>query len=91
MCWLILLLQYYRFNNSKLLTKGKKSDSCHLLFKLEDESLCSHVCLVIVAYLLDPDVVFGVYVGFGGGVGLGKCYHAGYILKIIMVVYLHLL
>lgn len=75
----------------EFLTRGKESDCFHLQIKLEDESLCSHVCLVIVAYLLDPDVIFGVYVGFGGGVGLSECYHAGYILKIIMVVYLHLL
>lgn len=50
----------------------------------------SHVCLVVTAYLLDPDVIFGVYEGLSGGVGLSECYHAGYVLKIVVVVYLDL-
>lgn len=39
---------------------------------------------------MDPDVVFGVYEGLSGGVGLSEGYHAGYVLKIVVVVYLDL-
>lgn len=54
------------------------------------ESICSHVGFIVVSNLLDPDVIFGVYVGFSGSIGLGKGYHTGYILKIIMIVYFDL-
>lgn len=59
--------------------------------KKTQQNVCSHVCFVVVAYLLDPDVIFGVYVGFSSGIGLSECYDTGYILKIIVVVYLDLL
>lgn len=39
---------------------------------------------------MDPDVIFGVYEGLSGGVGLSERYHAGYVLKIVVVVYLDL-
>jgi len=44
-----------------------------------------HVRLVVVADLLDADVVLGQDVGLGGGVGPGHRHHAGDVLEVLLV------
>lgn len=44
-----------------------------------------HVSLVVAADLLDADVVLGLDVGLGGGVGPGQRHHAGDVLEILWV------
>ena len=50
-----------------------------------------HVSLVVVADLLDADVVLGLDVGFGGGVGPGQSHHAGDVLEVLLVLHFDLL
>lgn len=50
-----------------------------------------HVRLVAISYLLNPDVIFRIYEGFSGGVGLCQGHNAGNILEVIVVFYFHLL
>lgn len=49
-----------------------------------------HVGLVVVANLLDSDVVLGVDERFCGGVRLGESHDTGYVLELTVIVYLHL-
>lgn len=49
-----------------------------------------HVGLVVAADLLDADVVFGLDVGFGGGVGPGKSHHTGDVLEVLLVFHFNL-
>lgn len=44
-----------------------------------------HVSLVVAANLLDADVVLGLYVGLGGGVGPGQGHHADDVLEVLLV------
>lgn len=44
-----------------------------------------HVGLVVVANLLDADVVLGLDVGLGGGVGPGQSHHADDVLEVLLV------
>lgn len=44
-----------------------------------------HVSLIVAADLLDTDVVLGLDVGFGGGVGPSQGHHAGDVLKVLLV------
>lgn len=52
--------------------------------------LYTHVGLVVAADLLDADVVFGLDVGFGGGVGPGQRHHAGNVLEVLLVLHFNL-
>ena len=45
----------------------------------------SHVSLVVAADLLDADVIFGLDVGLGGGVGPGQSHHTGDVLEVLLV------
>lgn len=49
-----------------------------------------HVGLVVVADLLDADVILGLNVGLGGGVGPGQSYHADDVLEILLVLHFDL-
>lgn len=51
----------------------------------------SHVSLVIVAYLLDPDVILGVNERLCCGVGLGEGYHASNVLEVVVVFHFDLI
>lgn len=51
----------------------------------------SHVSLVVVAYLLDPDVILGVNERLCCGIGLGESYHASNILEVIVVFHFDLM
>lgn len=44
-----------------------------------------HVSLVVVADLLDADIILGLDVGLGGGVGPGQSHHAGDVLEVLLV------
>lgn len=44
-----------------------------------------HVSLVVVADLLDADVVLGLDEGLGGGVGPSQSHHAGDVLEVLLV------
>lgn len=44
-----------------------------------------HVGLVVVADLLDTDVVLGLDVGLGGGVGSSQCHHTYDVLEVLLV------
>lgn len=50
----------------------------------------SHVSFVIVANLLDADVVLGVDERLRCGVSLGQCHNAGNVLKVILTVHFNL-
>lgn len=49
-----------------------------------------HVGLVVVADLLDADVILGLNVGLGGGVGPGQSHHADDVLEILLVLHFDL-
>lgn len=49
-----------------------------------------HVCLVVVANLLDADVILGLNVGFGGGIGPGQSHHADDVLEILLILHFDL-
>lgn len=49
-----------------------------------------HVRLVVVADLLDADIVLGPDVGLGGGVGPSQSHHASDILEVLLVFYFDL-
>lgn len=51
----------------------------------------SHVSLVIVAYLLDPDVILGINERLCCGVGLGEGYHASNVLEVVVVFHFDLI
>lgn len=51
----------------------------------------SHVSLVIVAYLLDPDVILGINERLCCGVGLGEGYHASNVLEVVVVFHFDLM
>lgn len=51
----------------------------------------SHVSLVVVAYLLDPDVILGINERLCCGVGLGEGHHASNVLEVIVVFHLDLI
>lgn len=53
-------------------------------------SCSSRTSFVVIANLLDPDVVLGVDERFGGGVCLGESHDTGYVLELTVIVHLHL-
>lgn len=44
-----------------------------------------HVSFVVAADLLDPDIVLGLDVRLGGGVGPCQSHHAGDVLEVLLV------
>lgn len=49
-----------------------------------------HVCLVVIANLLDADVILGLNVGFSGGIGPGQSHHADDVLEILLILHFDL-
>lgn len=62
----------------------------NVLFTLLVDMINLHVSLVIIADLLDADVVLGLDVWFGGGVGAGKGHDAGDVLEVLLVLHFDL-
>lgn len=63
----------------------------HSLINLKSHKcIYIHVGFVVVANLLDSDVVLGVNERFCGGVRLGKSHNTGYVLELTVIVHLHL-
>lgn len=56
----------------------------------QDTRTCLHVRFVVVANLLDPDVVLGLDEGLGGGVGPSQRHHAGDVLEVFLVLHFDL-
>ena len=56
----------------------------------QDARTCLHVRFVVVANLLDPDVVLGLDEGLGGGVGPSQRHHAGDVLEVFLVLHFDL-
>lgn len=50
----------------------------------------SHISLVVVADLLDANVIFSVDKGLGCGISLGQSHDTGDVLEVVLIIDLHL-
>lgn len=51
----------------------------------------SHISLVVVAYLLDPDVILGINKRLCCGIGLGESHHTSNVLEVVVVFHFDLM
>lgn len=63
----------------------------HSRWEAGEGILYSHVCFVVVTYLLHHNVILGVDEGLSCGIGLGEGHHASNVLEVVMVFHFDLM